>query len=32
VFRLSDRTLWHDANGKAAGGLTLLADLRTARR
>ncbi len=28
IFRTTDRTLWFDANGKAAGGLTLIADLQ----
>lgn len=29
IFRTTDATLWFDANGNAAGGLTLLADLQT---
>lgn len=28
VFRQSDATLWFDANGNAAGGLTMIADLQ----
>jgi Ca2+-binding RTX toxin-like protein len=28
IFRTTDRTLWFDANGNAAGGLTLVADLQ----
>ncbi len=28
IFRTTDRTLWYDANGNAAGGLKLLADLQ----
>ena len=28
IFRTTDQTLWFDANGNAAGGLTLLADLQ----
>lgn len=28
VFRTTDRTLWYDANGNAAGGLTMLVDLQ----
>ncbi len=28
IFRTTDKTLWFDANGSAAGGLTLLADLQ----
>jgi Ca2+-binding RTX toxin-like protein len=28
VFRTTDKTLWFDANGSAAGGLVLLADLQ----
>ena len=28
IFRTTDATLWFDANGNAAGGLTLLADLQ----
>ena len=27
IFRTTDDTLWHDSNGSAAGGLTLIADL-----
>ncbi|EYD76425.1 calcium-binding protein, hemolysin-type [Rubellimicrobium mesophilum DSM 19309] len=29
IFRTTDRTLWFDGNGNAAGGLTLVADLQT---
>jgi Ca2+-binding RTX toxin-like protein len=28
IFRTTDKTLWFDANGNAAGGLTLVADLQ----
>jgi Ca2+-binding RTX toxin-like protein len=28
IFRTTDRTLWFDANGNGAGGLTMLADLQ----
>jgi Ca2+-binding RTX toxin-like protein len=28
VFRTTDKTLWFDANGSAAGGLTMVADLQ----
>jgi len=28
IFRTTDATLWFDANGNAAGGLTMLADLQ----
>lgn len=28
IFRTTDQTLWFDANGNAAGGLTLLVDLQ----
>jgi Ca2+-binding RTX toxin-like protein len=28
IFRTSDKTLWFDANGNGAGGLTLMADLQ----
>jgi Ca2+-binding RTX toxin-like protein len=28
IFRTADKTLWFDANGSAAGGLTLIADLQ----
>jgi Ca2+-binding RTX toxin-like protein len=28
IFRTTDKTLWFDANGNAAGGLTLIADLQ----
>lgn len=28
IFRTTDRTLWFDANGHSAGGLTLVADLQ----
>lgn len=30
IFRTTDHTLWFDANGNAAGGLTLVADLQAA--
>ena len=29
IFRTTDQTLWFDANGNVAGGLTLVADLQT---
>jgi Ca2+-binding RTX toxin-like protein len=29
IFRTTDQTLWFDANGNAAGGLTMVADLQT---
>jgi Ca2+-binding RTX toxin-like protein len=29
IFRSTDQTLWHDSNGSAAGGLTLIADLQS---
>lgn len=29
IFRTTDKTLWFDANGSAAGGLTLIADLQS---
>lgn len=28
IFRTTDNTLWYDANGSAAGGLTMIADLQ----
>ncbi|MGB8814916.1 MAG: hypothetical protein WCC57_17185, partial [Paracoccaceae bacterium] len=28
IFRSTDATLWFDANGSAAGGLTMIADLQ----
>lgn len=28
IYRTTDNTLWYDANGNAAGGLTMLADLQ----
>lgn len=28
IFRVSDKTLWFDANGNAAGGVVLIADLQ----
>ena len=29
IFRTTDQTLWYDANGNAAGGPTMVADLQT---